>query len=260
MTTPNLAADPAIESIAKQQIQLAARTRHLEIINADGFTEAANYLKEIKAAVKQIDDAEERIKRPLMVSLAEVRKQASDAREPYMAIETRVKAAILTYNREQERIRADEQRRRDAEAALERKRLQAIADAEAAKARQEAQERREAADAAERAGRAADAVRLAAEAVRIEDKAAAKVEKFEERAETTVAPVVQTAAPKVAGVSQRDNWTFRITDPTKINAQFMTPDTAKIGKLVKSLKREARSLIGDGVEIYNEPVIASSRA
>lgn len=259
MTEINFAADTAVVSIAEQQRQLAARTKNLEIVNAEGFTAAAEYLKIIKSNLAQLEEQRTRITGPLNASLREVNSQAREAAQPWLDLEAKIKGGLLQYNKEQDRIRLEAQRKADAEAAKERARLQAIADAAAEKARQEAQERRKAAEAAAAAGRAEEAAKFAAQAARIEEKGAAKQEAFESRAASVVAPVVQSAAPKVSGVGARDNWTYRIVDPAKISAQFLIPDEIKIGKIVRSLKKEAETLVG-GIEVSNDRLIASGRA
>jgi colicin import membrane protein len=258
----NLEEDPAIISAAEQHKSLAARTRHLEVINAQGFEEAASYLKTIKGVIAQIDDAEERIKRPLMEGLAELRKQAKDARQPYLETEVRVKAALLKYSQAQEAIRLAAQRKADDAARKERERLQAIADEARAKAVKEAQERREAAEREAAAGREEEAARMRDQAARMEARGEAKAEQFEGRAQAQVAPVIQSEAPKVAGITKRDNWCCRIKDKTKLPEAFKIPDEPKINKAVRSLKLEALDLLGgpEAVEIYNDPLIASGRA
>lgn len=255
------AADPAVVAIVEQHTALAARTKHLEIVNAGGLIQAAEELKTIRTAMREVDDAEERIKRPLMQALEEVRSQAKSARAPFLEIKSRIDGAILKFNQEQERQRQIEQRRQDEAAAAERKRLQEIADRARAKAQEEAQERRREAERVE-AEDAEKAVALRASAARIEDKGHSKAAQFEERATTTVAPIVQTEQTRVVGVSQRDNWKCRVKDKTKLPEPFKIADETKIGKLVKSLKLEALPLLGgaDAVEIYNEPILASARA
>lgn len=167
---------------------------------------------------------------------------------------------IIAYDTEQDRLRRLEQQRQEEIAAKERRRLQAIAEEATRKANAEAAEKRRLATVAEQEGRAADAAKLAAQATRVEEKAEAKAEQFETRAAAVVAPIIQSEAPKVTGTSLRENWTFRITDPTKINAAFLMPDEAKIGKLVKSMKGDAAALIGAGIEVFSEKILASRRA
>lgn len=255
--TTNFTADPAVTAAAEAAKQLTARTRNLEILTPEGFTEAAETLKVIKGGIAQIDEAEERIKRPLMNALAEVRLQATQARTPFLENENRIKAAILTYTQTQERIRQAEQRRQDEIARKERERLEEVGRQARAKAAQEAQARREEAARIE-AEDAAAAQRLREQAARIENKAEAKADRFESRAAQVVSETVQSETPKVAGVKMRDNWCWRLKDKVRLAEGFKTSDDAKITRTVKSLKLEALDLIGrEAIEIFNNPVIAS---
>ncbi len=260
MSATAFTTDPAIASVTEQQRSLAARTQNLKIISAEGFTQAAEYLKVVKGNLKSIEDARVRITQPQNEAIREINAQARLAAAPFLEIEASIKREILAWNQEQERQRQLEQRKRDEDARAERIRLQAIADATAAKARQEAEERRKAEERARQEGDEAEAVKQAAAAATIENRAQAKVDTFEERAATTVAPVAQSEAPKVSGVSQRDNWCYRVVDEDKINRPYLMANTTKIGKLVKALKLEARAIIGEGVEVYNDPIITSTRA
>jgi hypothetical protein len=254
----NFAADPAVVAIAENLRELTARTANLEIINSEAFTEAADWLKSIKTSLREIEDARVRITRPMNEALREINAQARASAEPFLETEGRIKRAILAYTQKQERIRLEEQRKRDLEAKQERERLQKIADEARLKAEREARERREAAEKAAAEGRAEEARKLQAAAARIEDRAQAKAETFENRAAATVATVVQAETPKVSGLSVRDNWVFEIVDESKV--LIKTPDLVKIGKLVKSLKADAQSLVGAGVRIWNEKIAASGRA
>lgn len=131
---------------------------------------------------------------------------------------------IIDWDNAQEKIRREEQRKLDDKAASERERLQKIADAAAAKGQ--------------------------------ETKAAT----FEERAQNTVAPIVQSEAPRAAGVAMVKRWAFTITDPAKINRAYLHPDEVKIGKTVRALGLEAREIIGDGIDVRQEKSLNSGRA
>lgn len=130
---------------------------------------------------------------------------------------------IIAYNEiEAERARKV-QAKLDAESAKERARLQAISEAARAKGQ--------------------------------EDKA----EAFENRAAAVVAPIIRTEAPKVAGTQFREVWKHEVTDPTKINAPFMEPSDVKIGQVVRSMKQDAVSVVGPGLRVWAEKIIASGR-
>jgi len=64
--------------------------------------------------------------------------------------------------------------------------------------------------------------------------------------------------PKLANTALRDNWTFRLVDPTlaSIPLQFLMLDESKVGKLVKSLKGDAQAILGAGILVYNDQGVA----
>ena len=75
------------------------------------------------------------------------------------------------------------------------------------------------------------------------------------QAEMIVAPVITTQeAPKVKGVATKTIWKFEITDVSQLPREYMTPDTTKIGSVVRATKG---TLPIAGVRIYSEEVIAS---
>jgi hypothetical protein len=132
---------------------------------------------------------------------------------------------IIAWEKEQDRLRREAQRKLDERAAAERTRLQAIADNANAKGQ------------------------------------TAKAETFEARAQQVVAPVVQSENARVPGLSLPKRWTFTIIDPKRIKPTFLVPDTIAIGKLVRSLGPKAIDLIGEGsVEIREEMSISSRRS
>jgi hypothetical protein len=61
-----------------------------------------------------------------------------------------------------------------------------------------------------------------------------------------------TAPPKAAGTYTVDTWKYEITDPAKINSEFMIPDEAAIRRTVQTMKDKAQSLVGEGVRVYCE--------
>jgi hypothetical protein len=160
---------------------------------------------------------------------------------------------ILAYDDEQEKIRKEAQRKLQAAADAERKRLEKIAFDAALKANEEAAAKRKAAADAEAAGKTAEAARLAAAALRIEEKADAKVEQFHARAASVVAPIIQSESTRAAGSSFRDNWKWRLTDKSLVNASFLMTVTndAAIDAIVKSSKGDLENIaliVGKGIE------------
>jgi hypothetical protein len=174
-------------------------------------------------------------------------------------------AKILAYDDEQQEIRKEAQRKAEADAKRERDRLQAIADEAARKSREEADAKRKAALEAAAAGRAEEAAKLNAQADRTEERGNAKVDQFSTRAASVVAPIIQSESAKAGGSSFRDNWKWRLKDKAKINTAFLMTVTndAAIDAIVKSMKGDAASIaavVGDGIEIFNERILASKRA
>ncbi len=253
----DLAHDDDVVALEPERVSLVARAQSLVIKTADMYEEAAGWLRSVKTALKRIEDARNRVKQPILEAGRAIDAQAKEAAAPWLEAEAKIKTQMLGFQREQDRIRQEEQRRLNEAAEKERRRLQAIADEAARKAREEAEAKRRAAEEAAAAGRAEEAARLAAQAAKVEEKAAAKAEAFQDRAAAVVAPIAQAAAPKMAGISMREVWRFEIVDPARVNAAFMIPDEAKIRKTVQALKGDAGAVVGPGVRIYAEKQLAA---
>lgn len=72
------------------------------------------------------------------------------------------------------------------------------------------------------------------------------------------AAMAAVAMPKLANTATRENWTFKLVDPTlaSIPLQFLMLDESKVGKLVKSLKGDAQAILGAGILVYSEEGVA----
>lgn len=212
--------------LEQQNADLLARISNVAaigdlVVTSDADLEAAAaQLRDVKALQKDADAAQKAVTQPL-----EQQKKAAIAwfRDRIVSklegAESRLKRGILAYQQEQERIRREQQRAAEEAARKERERLER----QAAKA--------------EAAGKA--------------DKA----EELAERAQTVVAPVVDTAPPKVAGVSTREVWRFEITDPAALPREYLVPDEKKIGAVVRALKGDA---VIPGVRVYAEQTLAAA--
>ena len=62
--------------------------------------------------------------------------------------------------------------------------------------------------------------------------------------------IVKKEVPKVQGVQFRTVWRFRILDRKKIPLEYWALDEAKIGAVVRGLKRPGEVI--PGVEAYSE--------
>ncbi|MHB8815455.1 MAG: hypothetical protein ACYDAE_19600 [Steroidobacteraceae bacterium] len=167
-----------------------------------------------------------------------------------------IKRAMRVWDDEQERLRLEEQRRREEIARRERERLER----EAAEARRKADEKaaaeRQAAEAARIAGDLEAAAKHERKADQVEQRAETKVETLTELASTVVAPVVQAEIPKVGGMSGRVVWKFEVLDPNLVPREFLTVDEAKIRRYVGAMKGDSKIA---GVRVYSELDYAASR-
>jgi hypothetical protein len=65
--------------------------------------------------------------------------------------------------------------------------------------------------------------------------------------------VIPSSVPKIAGMSVRTTWKFRITVPAQIRAEYMVPDESTIGTIVRKMGKAAEKVVG-GIEVYPEEV------
>lgn len=86
-----------------------------------------------------------------------------------------------------------------------------------------------------------------------------KAEEYQDRAAAVIANVVQTMAPRIAGTSFRERWSYRIIDASKINVQFFMPDEDRINDVVTAMGKDAESVVG-GIEVFTVTSVASRRS
>lgn len=220
-STPNLAADPEVAALVPERSKLAAFAKGLVIKTQEGYEKAADLLKTIKGNLRTIEDARTRITGPMNEALREINKQAKEASALFLEDEKIIKRAMIAYSDEQDRLRAEEQRKANEAAERERKRQLEIAD----RARAKGQE--------------------------------SKAELHEERAAAVVAPISQHVAPKVDGVSIPKVWDFEITDPAAIPREYMDISETRIRKVVQALKGGTNI---PGVRVFERKRIASGAA
>lgn len=181
---------------------------------------AANELKRIKGAAARLEEVRKSITQPM----------------------DRAKQAVMDFFREPAKQLTD------AEGVIKREMGVYLADVERKRKEQEALA--EAAAAAERA-------RLEAAATKAYQSGA-----MEEAQEITkqvcmvvAAPAVKEA-PKVAGISPREVWSFQITDPALVPREYLVIDEVKIRKMVNIFKQDSSI---PGVRAYSTTNIAASR-
>lgn len=221
--------DAPDRDVATEALAWPARAAAVTITDADSYAGACGLLlgiKDLRAKVAETFDPH--IKRAHEAHKA-LLKEKQDAEAPLAIAERTIKGLITDYDREQERIRVEEQRRRDDEAR-----------------RQAETETLERAAAMELEGQAYGDDALVAEAHAI--------------VEAPVAPLpavpVAKAVPKVAGVSLRKTWGFRIVDPSKVPDSYKVIDETKIRGVVRSLGPAANI---PGVQVFETTQVAAGR-
>lgn len=194
----------------------------VKITDNESYLLFAGELQEIKRRQKVIDDRLEPEKKKAYAAYMAWNDLIKELKAPLLAREAFDKKEMAAWDAEQERIRREEERRLQEEARKreEEARLQAAIEAEQQGEKEEA------------------------EAIINEPPA-------------YVPPVVlPKSTPKVQGISYRDNWTFRITDPNKIPREYMVPNETAIRKVVSALKDKSNI---PGIEVYNERIVAAGR-
>lgn len=232
------------------------------------YEAAGELLKINKAKAKWLEEQRVDLKKEPLESCRKIDRLFDKPKQQCKEYEQAIKGAMLTYDRQQEELRKEAERKAAEAARREQDRLRA----EAAKAEAVAREKREAeeararvarekeetkARAAEEAGRAEEAARRRAaadEAERVRMEQAAETERQRLQAaeasrlaaETMpTAPVVHMASPKVAGVSTREVWSAEVTDKLALiqavaageaPAELLEVSMVTANKLAKALK------------------------
>lgn len=263
----------SVEDLRAEVAPVVARAVVLVVASPEQYQDAAGFLKAVKSAQKRVDDwFADPVKRAHEAWKALTTRKA-ETLAPLAEAEAAVKRKMVVYSQEQERIRAAEQARLQAEAdervRKERERIEALARAqrekEEAARREEERQRMLAAQARneverQRAAAAAEAARKAAEA------AAAKAAEREDRAAAVPdAPVVTVTSrtPEVKGQSIRKAWKARITDRHAAAVALLAfPDWAayveiKEGELNRFAARTRGAVAVAGVEFFEDVGLAS---
>jgi DNA polymerase III gamma/tau subunit len=268
-TQGNVAYDASDAVLLAGKAQRLLATAQAFVIDSPTMYElAAGDLQKVKALAKDVEEKRTAITGPLNQAVKAVNDLFRSPKDFLATAETALKSAMITYDREQQR-KADEARR-EAEriAREERQRIEAEAREAARRAQEEADRiAKEAADAAA-AGDAAKAAELQQQAEQTAADGAAQAETIAMEAEmVTAAPVpVATAAPKVAGLSTRQNWKARLTDKMALikfvaahpeHQHLLDVNQSAINQLAKAQK-DAMNL--PGVEAYPDAVMSARAA
>jgi hypothetical protein len=213
------------KQITEPASTIVAEARGFKVVGTASYELAAERLKTVKAAQKALEVKKRTLLDPVNATLRAIRNLFAGPEVELETAEGLFKRSMLAYSDEQDRIRREEQRKADEAADRERKRLE-----------KEARETEERAKAAREAGDIRKAEKLEAKADQRTDAAAA-----------VVAPIVQREAPRVGGISERENWYAVVTDKKALIAavacgtvpeQALEPNMKFLNNQAKAMKRD----------------------
>ena len=222
--------DRTPQKVTELALTWPERATALTIASPQTYSDAGELLKDIKALRKEVDAAFDPIIEAAHKAHKEANTQKKRAELPLIEAEQILKRGLIAYDTEQERIRLVEERR-----------LQALA--------REQEEARQLAEAAE-LERMANAATDLVDGYQLRREAEAVLEA------PIVAPVVvvEKATPKIAGLSYREVWKFRVVDATKVPREYLAVDEQKIGGVVRAMKGAVNI---PGIEVYAEKVASA---
>jgi hypothetical protein len=211
--------NPEVAELQQETQALVLRAENFAVTTAEQYEDAAEELKRIKAAQKRLETLRTSITQPLNASLRAINDFFRTPKARLDGAERCIKNALAKYSAEQERKRREEQARLEAQARKERERH------------------------AKQAAKAAAAGRVE------------KAVENEQRAAAVVAPIAQTAAPKVTGLMHRTAWDFEVVDPAQVPREYLMVDEQKIRKVVGALKGDT---VIAGVRVFERTQLAAS--
>jgi len=206
-----------IQEVDQKALTIIEEAQGVVVVDSDSYFHAGALWTAIKAMKKQVDDTFSPIITKAHQAHKEALLQKAKIFDPLDIAGRSVKKAMELYDREQERIRQEEERR-----------LREIA-------RKEEEERQ---------------LAEALEAERNGDTE--EVEAILEAPAYVPPVIVQKTIPKLqGGPVYRTIWKFRVVDKRKVPEDFKVVDEVKVGQVVRAMK-EATNI--PGVEAYSERV------
>ncbi len=216
------------EALFKQSNYMLDLAEDYKITTAKLAVSAGDDLKAVKALAKQLEEKRTAITQPLNQALREINALFKPAKDWLKQAEHLLKDKLLAYQAEQDRVARELQAKAEALARKEREKLERRAAKAEAKGKAE------------------------------------KAEVLRQVAETKTAPVIESAAPKVAGIIRRDVWKAEITDKEALLIHIVRerPDLLPLVKIDQSaLNAQARRLKDKlnlpGVKTVKEASIAA---
>lgn len=219
------------DALFKKGEEWLAIARTYRITSPEAALAGGEDLKLVKALARQLEEKETAITRPINQAHKEVKAFFKPAREWLAEAERLLKGELLRFQAEQDRMAAELQAKADAAATKEREKLERQA-------------------------------MLAGLVGRTE-----KAEELHDRAQAQIAPIITSAAPKIAGVSAREIWRAEVTDQFALLKHIVEvrPDLADLVLIEQSslnaLAREFKDTLQlPGVRVVKETILAARRS
>jgi hypothetical protein len=209
-------------TLKEQSLTWPEKAKALTVTSDVSYVAATEMLKGIKALRSEVD----RTFDPIIAAAHHAHKEACSQKRlteaPLTEAESIIKAALVRYQQEQERVRA----------------------AEEARLRELARQQEEARVIEEALTLEADGRDDEADALLLEATIA------------STAVILPSFTPKVAGISFREAWKFRVVDTAKVPREYTRVDEVKVGGVVRALKGNTNI---PGIEVYCETVAAAGK-
>lgn len=268
-TQGTVAYDASDAVVLAGKAQRALKNAETLVIDSPTMYElAADDLKKVKSLAKDVEEKRTAITGPLNQAVKAVNDLFRSPKEFLQNAENTIKGAMLTYDREQQRKAEEARREAERKAREERDRIEAEARETARKAQEEADRIAKEAAAAAAAGDQSKAEELTLQAEQTAASGAAEAEAIANTADMVIAAPVPlvTAAPKVSGLSTRQNWKARLTDKMALirfiaehpeHQHLLDVNQSALNQLAKAQKDAMRL---PGVEAYPDAVMSARAA
>lgn len=214
--------NPEALMLEKQSSEVLTLASVYTVTTLEQFQFAGEELKNIKASMKSAEKMRKEATSPLDAAKKTIMDWFRPIEERYTQAESKIKTAMLAYQREEERKRQ-------------------IAEAQAREAARKEQER------------------INDKAMAAAERAQANYDHETADAIIAAVPIVQpvpvpVTAPKIQGISTRQVWRFRITDAKAVPDEYKTINETLLGSLARSTKGAVKVT---GVEFYSEDVMSA---
>lgn len=204
---------------AEGDIALAQR---FSIVSNDGYIKAGEILKTVKGRYQEIETKRKEMTLPLDEAKRRVMDFFRQPLEQLSDAERQIKAAMLGFTQEQERIRREEEQRIQALAREEQERLDKLAMEKIAQAQKD--------------GNLDEAEEILDAVVQI------------------AVPIVQSEKPKMQGIKTVTRWRHKVIDEALIPREYLMPNEKMLAEIAIATKGTVKI---PGIEFYSESMVTS---